>query len=178
MKNGMVIPNVLDSKIQEEFACRDFDLIHTHHPMLIGNVAVRLSQRYQIPLVYTYHTRYEEYLHYLNPFSKKRENNAEHFLQNVCRRGLPCYMSAYMRKCSMIYVPSMDMKAFIERQSDSAMVQILPTGLEDSSYQPDQEQAEKIRTRYIFLRAMHFYLPLFPRHRGLYWLKRWRPDFR
>ena len=87
-------------------------------------------------------------------------------------------MSAYMRKCSMIYAPSMDMKAFIERQSDSAMVQILPTGLEDASYQPDQEQAEKIRTRYIFLRAMHFYLPLFLRHRGLCWLKRWRPDFR
>lgn len=87
-------------------------------------------------------------------------------------------MSAYMRKCSMIYAPSMDMKAFIERQSDSAMVQILPTGLEDSSYQPDQEQAEKIRARYIFLQAMHFYLLLFPRHRGSCWLKRWRPDFR
>jgi len=41
------------------------DVIHVHHPMLIGYVAQYLKIKYRIPIVFTYHTRYEQYLHYI-----------------------------------------------------------------------------------------------------------------
>ena len=47
MKNGMAIPNILDARINQEFRWRQFDLIHVHQPMLIGNVAVHLSRKYK-----------------------------------------------------------------------------------------------------------------------------------
>ena len=56
----------------------DIDLIHVHHPVMIGNVATRIGKEFHIPVVFTYHTRYEQYLHYLTPFG---------YLQNKANQG-------------------------------------------------------------------------------------------
>lgn len=58
---GIVLPNPFDIRIEKEFRRKAFDIIHVHHPMLIGRTAVHLSRKFQIPLVFTYHTRYEQY---------------------------------------------------------------------------------------------------------------------
>ena len=60
---GFSVPDSLDPKIERSFRDGNFDVIHVHHPMLIGRTARYLSRKYQIPLVFTYHTRYEQYLH-------------------------------------------------------------------------------------------------------------------
>ena len=59
---GIVLPNPFDRRIEEEFQKHDFDIIHVHHPMLIGRTAVYLSRKYNVPLAFTYHTRYEQYV--------------------------------------------------------------------------------------------------------------------
>ena len=59
---GIVLPNPFDIRIEREFKEHCYDIIHVHHPMLIGRTAVHLSRKYQIPLVFTYHTRYEHYI--------------------------------------------------------------------------------------------------------------------
>jgi glycosyltransferase involved in cell wall biosynthesis len=41
------------------------DVIHAHHPFLLGPAARRLARRTGRPLVFTYHTRYEKYAHYV-----------------------------------------------------------------------------------------------------------------
>lgn len=91
----MAIPNILDARINQEFRWRQFDLIHVHQPMLIGNVAVHLSRKYKIPLVYTYHTRYEEYLHYIKLFRKK-----------AVRRRSRAISSGRERRCCPIIWPT------------------------------------------------------------------------
>lgn len=40
-------------------------IIHVHHPFLLGVAAQRVARDLQIPVVFTYHTLYEQYLHYL-----------------------------------------------------------------------------------------------------------------
>ena len=37
------------------------DIIHVHDPFYVGHFAKRLASHYQIPLVFTYHTRYDDY---------------------------------------------------------------------------------------------------------------------
>lgn len=37
------------------------DIIHVHDPFYIGNFAKKLALYYKIPLVFTYHTRYDDY---------------------------------------------------------------------------------------------------------------------
>src|ERR671934_2011788 len=46
-----------------------FDVFHAHHPFLLGPAARRLARRGRRPLVFTYHTRYDKYAHYV-PLSR------------------------------------------------------------------------------------------------------------
>lgn len=41
------------------------DIVHVHHPFLLGNSARIVARKKNIPVVFTYHTLYEEYLHYV-----------------------------------------------------------------------------------------------------------------
>jgi 1,2-diacylglycerol 3-alpha-glucosyltransferase len=41
------------------------DVFHAHHPFLLGPAARRLARRLGRPLVFTYHTRYDKYAHYV-----------------------------------------------------------------------------------------------------------------
>src|SRR5688572_8017709 len=41
------------------------DVVHAQHPFLLGETARRLARRLRRPLVFTYHTRYEKYSHYV-----------------------------------------------------------------------------------------------------------------
>src|SRR5204862_454114 len=41
------------------------DVIHAHHPFLLGATAARLARSRGVPLVFTHHTFYERYTHYL-----------------------------------------------------------------------------------------------------------------
>src|SRR3546814_11892789 len=37
------------------------DIIHSHHPFLLGGTALRLARGRNLPLVFTHHTMYEPY---------------------------------------------------------------------------------------------------------------------
>src|SRR5262249_58644355 len=41
------------------------DIVHAQHPFLLGPAARRFARRGGRPLVFTYHTRYEKYAHYV-----------------------------------------------------------------------------------------------------------------
>ncbi|MGJ3243358.1 MAG: glycosyltransferase [Opitutales bacterium] len=41
------------------------DLIHSHHPFLLGDAALRMASKHKLPLIFTHHTLYEKYVHYL-----------------------------------------------------------------------------------------------------------------
>ncbi|MDR7522076.1 MAG: glycosyltransferase [Armatimonadota bacterium] len=41
------------------------DVIHTQHPFPIGRLGVTLARRLGVPAVYTFHTQYEHYVHYV-----------------------------------------------------------------------------------------------------------------
>lgn len=64
-KNAMAIPWRAYKQLQEQIAALKPDIVHTHHPFLLGQVACRIAQKRGIPTVFTYHTLYEEYAHYV-----------------------------------------------------------------------------------------------------------------
>ncbi len=41
------------------------DIIHVHHPFLLGATALKAAKKAQIPVIFTFHTRYQDYLHYI-----------------------------------------------------------------------------------------------------------------
>src|SRR5437667_126324 len=54
-----------------EFMQARFDLVHTHSPFTLGQVARRWAGRAGLPVVTTYHTLYTEYTHYVPVFPQE-----------------------------------------------------------------------------------------------------------
>lgn len=129
--NGASVPDSFDRRIEEEFVKGGFDVIHVHHPMMIGWTAVYLSRKYNVPLVLTYHTRYEQYLHYIK---------ASYFQKLV-----PFYMKQYMKFCDMVFAPTPLMQDYLYEIGCETPVRILPTGILDSSFCVDEEAASGLR---------------------------------
>lgn len=135
---GIVLPNPFDPIIEKEFRRQSFDVIHVHHPMLIGRTAVYLSKKYHIPLVFTYHTRYEQYVKAYG----KGLIPADKFM--------PFYLHTFLKHCHHIIAPTEGMKAYLSEELgyDDHTITVLPTGIAPGSFQTDIETRERLREQY------------------------------
>lgn len=97
------------------------DVIHTHHPILLGQTAKRRANELGLPLVFTFHTQYWEYTHYV-PFSQEA---IQEFLKNQVHR----WLRDYMQKCQHIILPSESMKEILVRDYGlQSHYTVIPTG--------------------------------------------------
>lgn len=139
---GFSVPNPLDPEIERKFREGNFDVIHVHHPMMIGDTARYLSWKYHTPLVFTYHTRYEQYLHYIG--------------LSVLKGMMPFYIRSAAASCDVVVAPTPLMKSYLEDIRVKSQVRVLPTGLTRESFLPDEEKAGNLRRellgdkRYLF----------------------------
>ena len=150
MDNGMVYPGIYPTEIFDVFEQERFDCIHVHHPMFVGPWALWLGKRYGIPVVYTYHTRYEDYLHYIpcfriNERSTIVKKKAAEWIQ---RTGIPSYMRWFCNKCDLVLAPSEGMRQIIRGYGVDTPVAVLPTGLDGSFYRKNIERSQTIREEY------------------------------
>ena len=148
---GLVIGNFSDSRIEKRFREEQFDVIHVHHPVVIGFTAVYLSKKYGIPLAYTYHTRYEEYLHYFKLYERMaagREpvRNAARFSREVL---VPGYLNTFTDQCDTVFVPTASMKECLVTQGVATPLEVLPTGIGEEAFKRDPESEKEIRSRYL-----------------------------
>lgn len=135
---GIVLPNPFDIRIEKEFRRQSFDIIHVHHPMLIGRMAVYLSRKYDIPLVFTYHTRYEKYVEcYTKGIGK---------LDGV----MPIYLRTFLRHCDFIFAPTAGIREYLETtcKVPGYRLGILPTGIEDRNFSVTDREKIEIRRKY------------------------------
>ena len=61
------------SRILRRFKKLGVDIIHVQTPFSMGYLGQYLGWKYKIPVVHTYHTHWEEYLHYFPLFPKNIE---------------------------------------------------------------------------------------------------------
>ena len=97
------------------------DVIHTHHPVLLGQTAARRAHELGLPLVFTFHTQYWEYTHYV-PFPIEA---IQEFLKNRIHK----WLREYMQKCQHIIIPSESMREFLVHQYGlQERYTVIPTG--------------------------------------------------
>lgn len=132
---GIVLPNPYDPRIEQEFEENRYDIIHVHHPMLIGRTAVYLSRKYNIPLTFTYHTRYEQY--------------ARCYTKGLLRldKVMPLYLHTFLRHCSYVFAPTAGMREYLMDTCRLAPEKtgILPTGIETENFEVAVEEADALR---------------------------------
>ena len=157
---GIVLPNPLDIRIEREFKRQEFDLIHVHHPMLIGRTAVYLSKKYSIPLVFTYHTRYEQYLSYvkgiaaLERCAEEEDGPAAEWSKDclclIKNRFMPAYLNTFLKHCDFIFSPTAGIKRYLQEACgiSNERLGILPTGLQGRQYLVSAEEKYRLRKRH------------------------------
>ncbi|MCA9793506.1 MAG: glycosyltransferase [Candidatus Eremiobacteraeota bacterium] len=96
------------------------DIIHAHHPALLGRAAARKSEEYGIPFVFTYHTRYHDYAHYAEPFPKDR-----------IKELITHWLGHFMASCHRLIVPSHSIKELVaETYGVTRNVSVVATGVD------------------------------------------------
>jgi glycosyltransferase involved in cell wall biosynthesis len=97
------------------------DVIHTHHPILLGQTAARKAAELGLPLIFTFHTKYWEYTHYV-PFSQE---TIQEFLKNAIHR----WLTDFMQKCQHIIIPSESMRDILVKDYGlNDRYTVVPTG--------------------------------------------------
>jgi 1,2-diacylglycerol 3-alpha-glucosyltransferase len=60
------------------------DIIHSHHPFLLGDSALREGWKMKVPVVFTHHTLYERYTHYVPLDSEALKRMAVQLATDYC----------------------------------------------------------------------------------------------
>lgn len=100
-------------------ARRRWDVVHVHTPFVAHYAGLRVARRAGIPLVVTYHTYFEEYLHHYVPF-----------VPRSAIRWLARHVSA--SQCNgvdAVAVPSRAMREKLEEYGVRRPMHVLPTGI-------------------------------------------------
>lgn len=95
----------------------DLDVVHSHSPFMLGQAGARCAARLGLPLVFTYHTLYDQYLHYA-PLG-----------ETMWRGMLDRVIRDYCRRCQAIIAPSSGLKRRIRAQGIDTRIEVLPTGI-------------------------------------------------
>jgi 1,2-diacylglycerol 3-alpha-glucosyltransferase len=111
-------------------------VIHSQHPIVMGNVAASFARHHKIPLVFTFHTMYEEYA---QKYIK--------FMPELAGMVVDEMVDRYLDLCAHIIAPTSSIRDLIYRKyAVKTPVTIVPTPVDLSRY--SQLDPEKIRARH------------------------------
>lgn len=111
------------------------DIIHSHSPGILGTSAVISSYKFNIPLLFTYHTFVEDSVYLL--FSNEK-------MQEIAKRLFYKWLKWYFRRCSCVIVPSLYTKRRLENFASN--IRVISTGIDIDRFR--NADGEKIRKEY------------------------------
>jgi len=110
------------------------DIVHSHHPFLLGATALRFAHSHQLPLVFTHHTRYEDYTHNVPGDSDLMKRFAQRLATN------------YSNLCDEMFVPSESIASMVRERGVETPISIVPTGVDVAQFQ--KGNGEQFRYRW------------------------------
>ncbi|MEK7385584.1 MAG: glycosyltransferase [candidate division NC10 bacterium] len=119
-------------RIARLVAALDFDVFHAHHPFLLGPAARRLARRRGRPLVFTYHTRYEKYAHYV-PLPLRLVEAAAVRLS-----------TRFAAQADAVIAPSAVIRDELQARGVRAPIAVVPTGVDLGRFRPGDRRAARV----------------------------------
>jgi 1,2-diacylglycerol 3-alpha-glucosyltransferase len=98
------------------------DVIHAHHPFLLGDTALRVGANKNVPVIFTHHTRYEDYTHYV-PFDSPT-------LKDIAIN----LSTEFANLCDGVIAPSESIAKLIKKRGVKTPVAVVPTGIDVKSF--------------------------------------------
>lgn len=97
-------------------------IVHAQHPFLLGDTALRVAAESGVPAVFTHHTLYERYTHYL-PFDSER---LQSFVAELATRFANC--------CDGVIAPSASLARLLEARGVTSPIRVVPTGIDTEEF--------------------------------------------
>lgn len=101
------------------------DVVHTHHPMWLGHIGRYIAYKRKIPLVFTFHTQYDQYLHYL-PLP-----------QWLTRPVLRWRVQSFLNHCQLVVAPSQLISDYLKEFRVSSRVEVLANAIDLTAFQQE-----------------------------------------
>jgi 1,2-diacylglycerol 3-alpha-glucosyltransferase len=97
-------------------------VIHSHHPFLLGDSALRYAWARRLPIVFTHHTLYEQYTHYVP-------------LDSDALKRVAIQMAVeYCNLCTHVIAPSESLEQLLQQRGVTTPVTVIPTGIDLDFY--------------------------------------------
>lgn len=117
------------------------DLIHVETEFGMGLCGVTIAKMLKIPLVYTMHTMYDEYIYYIAPNP----------LVKVVKKISHKYMKTFANRANAITGPSVKCSEYLQSAGVKLPVNVIPNPVELDDFSPehfDEEQKKSIRGKF------------------------------
>lgn len=118
--NGSPFSVPLPQALRQMSALRRFqpEVVHSHHPFLLGGTALRVAAARGLPVVFTHHTIYEQYTHYVPGDSP------------ALKRFVIDVVSGYCNLCDAVIAPSAGVAALLQERGVVAPICVIPSGVD------------------------------------------------
>ena len=117
----------------------NLDIIHTHTEFGIGTFARVIGKQLDIPVVHTYHTMYEDYIHYITKgyFDAPGKKIVEYLTKFYCDKTIE----------ELIVPTKKTYDLFKEKYKYDRNVHIIPTGIEIERFYKEKVELSKINNK-------------------------------
>lgn len=115
----------------------DLDVIHIQQEFGVGIYGRYLASTWDIPLVNTYHTTYEDYTHYLNIFNID-------IVDSITKKVVEVLSKSFTKKSNIVITPSNKTKEMLEGYGIKKEIRVIPTGLDLKRFDYNLTSDEKI----------------------------------
>jgi 1,2-diacylglycerol 3-alpha-glucosyltransferase len=103
---------------------RKMDVLHVHHPFVSGSFGLYVANRYQIPLAFTNHTRYDLYVkQYLKLLP-----------ETVSDTALQTYFHNFSQGCDALVAPSEGIADVMRTWNTQGRIVVIPNGVQTDRF--------------------------------------------
>lgn len=138
---GYRLTNLFPKKAYEIIKKFKPDVIHNQTDFSLGIFARLISNKLHIPIVYTYHTSYEDYTYYIT----------KGFLDRIAKRIVRSYSKGVSESCEEFITPSYKTKEHMRFTGSDVYINIIPTGIDFSTFDKkniDMERMKEFKKKY------------------------------
>ena len=118
------------------------DVVHSQCEFMTFSYAVKISRKCNCPLLHTYHTIYEDYLHYLpGTFFQYTKGAA------LEKKMVAKFSKAVLKKTQQVIAPTKKVEELLKNYEVPEPISVIPTGIDLKRFQEVLSKEERNRRR-------------------------------
>ncbi len=141
---GYILSTPYHFTVKAEIEKLNLDVVHVHTEFGVGIFGRIVAKALNLPVVYTYHTMYEDYTHYINKFDLES-------VEKVSKKVLTTFSKYLCDSVASIIAPSEKTKDKLQSYGVKRPICIIPTGLDLERFKDesvDEKKRDEIRAKH------------------------------